>query len=559
MKTVYRLKVFAFALIIAAAGFFPAVAYGCEAKQYSEGIIEYNLQKTSADSVQEWIDRELTRDAGEGSEWYIIALSNHGNYDFSAYNIALNNYLSENEVGSASSRLKYALTYIAINDKTNPYIDKVLNNSIGNQGIMSLVFGLHLLNNGYICDYYTVNELIDELISLQLSDGGWSITGEHGDVDVTAMTVQALAVHCNRNPAVKATVDAALDFLSARQLENGGYSAYGVENPESAAQVIIALSSLGIDVCADDRFIKNGNTVFDGISSFLLTDGSFCHKEGGLSEATSTVQVLCASVSYENMKNGKLPFYIFHQDKNISKETTTNAITTDTTLIQITLPESTSTIETSILVENSPETINTTLLESDTTKTNTSEADKGKTDSIHFIIISVCVVSTFICALIFAAKKYKLIVPLIIATVSIIALFIGISGNDKTDTIGEVTISINCAVIKNEYKDYIPENGVILEETEMEIEYGDTVYDVLAEVCKKNNILFSSNMGYIEGINNIYEMDFGKSSGWIYFVNGESPSVGCGNYKLSDGDKILWCYTRDLGKDLDTDFEKEYN
>ena len=44
MKIFYRLKLLAVALIIAAAGFIPAVAYGNTAKMYEEGIIEYNLR-----------------------------------------------------------------------------------------------------------------------------------------------------------------------------------------------------------------------------------------------------------------------------------------------------------------------------------------------------------------------------------------------------------------------------------------------------------------------------------------------------------------------------------
>ncbi len=541
MKMFYKLKVFAVALIIAAVGFIPAVAHGSNAKQYIEGIIEYNLQNSSANSVQEWIDGDLTRYAGGGSEWYIIALSNHGKYDFSNYNTALNNYLSENEVGAASSRLKYALTYIAIGDEANPYINKVLGNSIGEQGIMSLVFGLHLINNGYESDDYSLNGLIDELLSLQLTDGGFAVAGEYGDVDVTAMTVQALAVHYNDNSDVKSSVNNALEFLSCHQLENGGYSGYGVANPESAAQVIIALSSLGISACDDKRFIKNGNTVFDGMNSFLLSDGSFCHKEGGASDSTATAQVFCASVAYENAKNGNPPFYIFNENKIISEETTTNAVTTETT----------------ILVESSSETASvTTISESDTTKTEPTETVKAETNSVYLIIISVCVAAILICSVLFVTKKHKFIVPVIVAAVAVIALVIGISGDNDTDTIGSVTISISCDVIKDKDKSYIPQNGIILEETGIEIENGDTVYDVFAKVCKDNKILFSANMGYIEGINNIYEMDFGKSSGWIYFVNGESPSVGCANYKLSDGDKIEWHYTCDMGRDLDISFEK---
>ncbi|MBE6820491.1 MAG: DUF4430 domain-containing protein [Ruminococcaceae bacterium] len=547
-----RLIVFVVALIVVTAGFVPAVAYGNEAEQYEERIIEYNLQKSSVDSIQKWIDSDLTDDAGAGSEWYVIALSNHGKYDFSDYKKSLNGYLSENEVGSASSRIKYALTYIAIGDKTNPYINKVLGNSIGEQGIMSLVFGLHLLNNGCISDAYSVTGLIDELLSFQLTDGGFSVTGEYGDVDVTAMTVQALAVHYSDNPAVKSAVDDSLDFLSARQLENGGYSAYGVENPESTAQVVIALSSLGIDAATDKRFIKNSNTVFDGMSSFCLADGSFSHKEDGVSDSTATAQVLCASIAYENMKNGKSPFYIFNQNKNVSEGTTTNAITTETTLT-----EPTSITETTVFVENTSKiTSITTNPDSDTQKTEPAETCENKSDSVRVILISVCVASILICAVLFATKKHKFTVLIIVAAVAVIALVAGISGDNNTDTIGSVTISINCDVIKDKDKSYIPKNGVVLEETEVEIEKGDTVYDVFSEVCQKNKILFSSNMKYIEGINNIYEMDFGKSSGWIYFVNGESPSVGCGSYELADGDKIQWHYTCSLGKDLDIDLEK---
>lgn len=522
-----RLTAFTVALIIAAAGFIPAVAYG------NEGIIEYNLQKSSAASVQDWIDGELTRDAGAGSEWYIIALSNHGDYDFSGYNSALNDYLSENEIGSASSRLKYALTYIAIGDRTNPYIKKVIGNSIGEQGIMSLVFGLHLLNNECVSEAYSVNRLVDEILSLQLADGGFSVMGEYGDVDVTAMTVQALAIHYD-NSAVKSAVDKALGFLSERQLENGGYSAYGVPNPESSAQVIIAISSLGIDVYSDERFIKNGNTVFDGIRAFRLADGSFCHKEGGAFDSTATAQVLCASIAYENMLNGKFPFYIFNDNEIISEETTTDAIITATTV----LPENTS--------ENATA----------TKKTEQTENVEEKNGCVRIIIISFCVVLILICAVLLATKKHKFTALVIVVTIAVIAIVMGISDNDKADTIGSVTISINCEVIKDKGKSHIPKNGIILNETEVEIENGDTVYDVFAEVCKENKILFSANMGYIEGINNVYEMDFGKSSGWIYFVNGGSPSVGCQSYKLTDGDRIEWHYTCDLGKDLDINIEK---
>ena len=36
----------------------------------------------------------------------------------------------------------------------------------------------------------------------------------------------------------------------------------------------------------------------------------------------------------------------------------------------------------------------------------------------------------------------------------------------------------------------------------------------------------------------------------MYRVNGVFPDVGCGEYQLSDDDRIEWLYTCDLGRDL---------
>ena len=57
-------------------------------------------------------------------------------------------------------------------------------------------------------------------------------------------------------------------------------------------------------------------------------------------------------------------------------------------------------------------------------------------------------------------------------------------------------------------------------------------------------------MVYIEGIAYLYEFDYGDLSGWIYHINGAVPSVGCGKYILSDGDRVEWLYTLDLGEDV---------
>ena len=125
----------------------------------------------------------------------------------------------------------------------------------------------------------------------------------------------------------------------------------------------------------------------------------------------------------------------------------------------------------------------------------------------------------------------------------------------KENAKGIVTMTIRCdTVVGKGNSEYIPENGIILDTTEYQIEKGDTAYDILIEAAKKYKIQVenegNAEMAYISGINYLYEFDYGDLSGWVYHVNGEVPSVGCGEYILSDGDKIEWHYTCDLGNDI---------
>ena len=99
-------------------------------------------------------------------------------------------------------------------------------------------------------------------------------------------------------------------------------------------------------------------------------------------------------------------------------------------------------------------------------------------------------------------------------------------------------------------------SGIILQSTAVEILSGDTAFDVLTRVCANNGISLEFtktplyNSYYIEGIGDLYEFDCGSSSGWIYSVNGERPSRSCSEYRLSDGDKIVFAYTLKNGADI---------
>lgn len=133
-----------------------------------------------------------------------------------------------------------------------------------------------------------------------------------------------------------------------------------------------------------------------------------------------------------------------------------------------------------------------------------------------------------------------------------------------------VTITINCASIYDNLEKFdtakmelLPSDGLICPPAIVEIQTGDTVFDALLKVTKDKKIhmeyvstpLYKSN--YIEGIGNLYEIDCGPLSGWMYKVNDTFPGYGCGRYVLEDGDRIEWIYTCDLGRDIGGDWNEQ--
>ncbi|MBQ9848558.1 MAG: DUF4430 domain-containing protein [Clostridia bacterium] len=503
-----------------------------QAEELENQIINYKLSESGADGVQALINGAFCENASV-SEWYILALAQSDGYDFSEYESALLEYLSQNEVRSASSRLKYALTLAAIGSESE-YIEKTPESSIGKQGIMSWVYGLHLINNGVEIKSFTAQTVTETILSLQKSDGGWAVMGASGDVDVTAMTVQALAPSYRANQEVKAAVDRAIDFLSSRQRENGAFTSYGVENPESAAQVIIALAALGRDCREDEHFIKGENDLFDVMLRFRAENGGFSHEEGLAPNDNATVQVLHAVVAYRRLKEGKPPFYEFESMKDTSAEDG----------------------ESSHPEESKPEDESSRPEESNALSNGGKSGFGGYKLWASIAIIAACAVAV-ICLIV--AKKRKTVNFIIVIAFAVIAIVIVAvtdiksseefyqAAESEKDSVGTVTLSISCeSLVGKSEESHIPSDGVILESVELEIEEGDTVFDILMLAAAKYKISVektgASGAEYIEGIANVYEFDHGDLSGWTFYVNGEKPSQSCGSYKLSSGDSVEWIY-----------------
>lgn len=155
----------------------------------------------------------------------------------------------------------------------------------------------------------TREKLIQVILDAQLPGGGWNLSAENADPDMTAMAIQALAPYYKTNETVKAAVDKALEALSALQHTDGGFGSWDTVNSESCAQVIVALTALGIDPTADSRFVKNGHTVLDALAGFYVTGGGFRHTAGGERNDMATEQGYYALAAYYRFANTQTRLY----------------------------------------------------------------------------------------------------------------------------------------------------------------------------------------------------------------------------------------------------------
>lgn len=168
--------------------------------------------------------------------------------------------------------------------------------------INGLVFGLLALNSGnYTQDSYW---LVQAILTQQNEGGSWSASADTkpvGDVDMTAMALQALAPYYNESgdTTVNAAVDKALQWLSAK------YKGTGYTSAESCAQVVVALSALQLNANSDSSFVKTVDgaptSVLGDLLRYYLGEGQGFKHAASLKTADqkATEQALYAMAAYE--------------------------------------------------------------------------------------------------------------------------------------------------------------------------------------------------------------------------------------------------------------------
>ena len=282
-----------------------------------------SIYKTTGD----YLAKRGTPSVGSiGGEWMVLGLARSGRTVPEGYYDAVVKYVKDNidsngrldkNKATENARIILALTAIG-KDVTNVGGHDLLAglnemSYLSKQGINGAIFTLIALDSHSYTPAgdVTRDKLVQAILDAQISgDGGWSLDGKNADVDMTAMAIQALAAYYKSNSSAKKAVDKGLSWLSSVQQNDGGFTSWGAANSESCAQVIVALTALGIDPAKDSRFIKNGVSVLDALCSFAVNGGGFKHLATETSaNGMATEQGFYALVAYYRLLNGQSSLY----------------------------------------------------------------------------------------------------------------------------------------------------------------------------------------------------------------------------------------------------------
>ena len=163
-------------------------------------------------------------------------------------------------------------------------------------------------------------------------------------------------------------------------------------------------------------------------------------------------------------------------------------------------------------------------------------------------------------------KRSKLMIPAA-ALVIIVALFLS-NGNrgegQGTETLtGQCTVAVYCGtalqnidLLSEEKRELIPADGVLLQAQTVAFAPGESAFDVLQRALEDAGVHIQYNgtaaqqTAYIQAIGNLYELDCGERSGWLYYVNRAYPEAGISQQIVAEGDLFEWIYTCDYGEDI---------
>ena len=567
-------------------------------EEYLNNVLEYVKAETYNPSLGstygEWAVLAEARGNVSASVWYDKYLSNI------AKSVALMNGKLDNTNTQTKhteySRVILALTALGedatkftgsnstVYNLVEPLFEK--NGStyrVSEQGNNGTAFALIALDSGNYYDNATGttarNAWINSLLDAQISDGSWGIDADFpgSNVDMTAMVVQALAPYCSTNATVASAVNKALDWLSAEYKKIGDYG-----SSESAAQVIVALSALGIDAKTDSRFQHNGISVLSNFLSYADPNSKgFLHDK----QPNSTVNQMASEqaaytlVAYDRYVNGSKRLYDM---SDVTKRENADAQAVINLIAAI-----------GPVGEGSYNAI----AEARNAYNKLSAADKAKVENYNTLTAA----ETSYKAILKQKQidQYKALKAHYDDLLSDKTKKYGTAAKKKLASIlqqaqTDMNAAESCERVMDIYNkaifdldavkpgdievtfrligaleatqdvdlttdSYLPEYVTWVPTKTYALQENATVYDLFTEAMSDAGLRYiGAESNYVSTIYapsclggyTLSEFTNGKKSGWMYTVNGTHPNQGLKNWTLNDNDVVVWHYVNDYSHEV---------
>lgn len=448
------------------------------------------------------------------------------------------------------------------------------------QGSNGPIWALLAVDSGnYIYNYR--DKLIDTILDERTEDGGWTHTGNTADVDMTAMAIQALAPYNDEDhPKVKSAIEAALTLLSGMQQNDGGFASFGTPNSESAAQVVVALSALGLDANTDSHFVKNGHSVLENLLSYEQEDGSFQHTtDGSGNNQMSAEQGTYALVAYDRYVNKAHTLYDM---TDVVKREDASAQEVIDMINQIGYVDESS---------------YNAIAEARNAYNKLSAADKAKVENYNTLTAAEASYKEILKQK--RTEQYKLLKAHHDELLNDRTKKYGTAAKRKLASIlqqaqTDMNAAESCERVMDIYnkaifdldavkpgdievtfrligaleatqdvdltKDsYLPEYVTWVPTKTYALQENATVYDLFTEAMSEAGLRYiGAESNYVSTIYApsclggyaLSEFTNGKKSGWMYTVNGKHPNQGLKNWTLNDNDVVVWHYVNDYSHEV---------
>ncbi|MBQ7036887.1 MAG: S-layer homology domain-containing protein [Clostridia bacterium] len=286
----------------------------------------YAMISTGIGSAEAYLREQLTQihndsGVGFGSDWAVITLLRGGKTVdaaiLSAYYASLTETVktwttSVKPTNAAKAALGFTVSGKDISDIDGANLVNLISGNTGlSDGANELAYSLLALDAAKAeipqDATWQKSDMIGALLGFQAENGGFGLVDATADTDMTAICIQALSPYRN-DGTVETAIGKALTYLKGTISDDWDYA----DNPNTTAQVLLALSALAIDVTNPENGFGESecDNIVTALEKYRNPDGNG-YLYGDSVNTIATYQIMQAYDAYRKAHKDGVSYWDF--------------------------------------------------------------------------------------------------------------------------------------------------------------------------------------------------------------------------------------------------------